>query len=96
MADTNDYFIICTVGEDPETIVVSLVDRRARGGSYFVSSLTVRKPRFSFLTGRTWYEAVEKAVEVQKKKMEKLMLKRDQEIAAVDLAVHFNELLGQR
>ncbi|HUM43800.1 MAG TPA: hypothetical protein PKI14_12705, partial [Fervidobacterium sp.] len=60
------------------------------------SSLTVRKPRFSFLTGRTWYEAVEKAVEVQKKKMEKLMLKRDQEIAAVDLAVHFNELLGQR
>lgn len=96
MADTKNYFINCTVGEDPETIVVSLVDRRARGGSYFVSSLTVRKPRFSFLTGRTWYEAVEKAVEVQKKKMEKLMLQDERKQEAVDLAVHFNLLLGQR
>ncbi len=96
MVDTKDYSIICTVGEDLKTVIVSLVDRRARGGSYLVSSLTVRKPRFSFLTGRTWYEAVEKAVEVQKKKMEKLILKRDQELTAVDLAVHFNELLGQR
>ncbi len=96
MVDTKDYSIICTVGEDLKTVIVSLVDRRAKGGSYLVSSLTVRKPRFSFLTGRTWYEAVEKAVEVQKKKMEKLILKRDQELTAVDLAAHFNELLGQR
>lgn len=96
MADTKNYFIICTVGEDLKTVIVSLVDRKARGESYIVSSLTVRKPRFSFLTGRTWYEAVEKAVEVQKKKMEKLMLQDERKQEAIDLAVYFNELLGQR